>query len=112
MQATFSYESMEDMKSMYYEQKDVNTWFMFEKMTSNLQEEICEEIDREIIKKIKRRSASYLPFFFCFFLLILLQRTCQSSIEILPYIIDQKKPCILTQNFDQLEFDLESYFIQ
>lgn len=34
MQATFSYESMEDMKSMYYEQKDVNTWFMFEKMTT------------------------------------------------------------------------------
>ena len=53
MQATFSYESMEDMKTMYYEQKDVNTWFMFRKMTSNLQQEICEEIDREIIKKLK-----------------------------------------------------------
>lgn len=53
MQATFSYESMEDMKSMYYEQKDVNTWFLFEKMTSNLQQEMCEEIDREIIKKLK-----------------------------------------------------------
>ena len=53
MQATFSYESMEDMKTMYYEQKDVNTWFMFKKMTSNLQREICEEIDREIIKKLK-----------------------------------------------------------
>lgn len=53
MQATFSYESVEDMKSMYFEQKDVNTWFLFEKMTSNLQEEICEEIDREILKKLK-----------------------------------------------------------
>lgn len=31
MQATFSYESMEDMKSMYYEQKDVNAWFMLKK---------------------------------------------------------------------------------
>ena len=53
MQATFSYESVEDMKSMYYEQKDVNTWFMFRKMTTHLQEEICEEIDREILKKLK-----------------------------------------------------------
>lgn len=53
MQATFSYESMEDMKTMYYEQKDVNTWFMFRKMTTHLQEEICEEIDREILKKLK-----------------------------------------------------------
>ena len=53
MQATFSYESIEDMKTMYYEQKDVNAWLMFRKMTSNLQKEICEEIDREIIKKLK-----------------------------------------------------------
>lgn len=52
MQATFSYESVEDMKSMYYEQKNVNTWFLFEKMTSNLQQEICEEIDREILEKL------------------------------------------------------------
>lgn len=52
MQATFSYESVEDMKSMYYEQKIVNTWFLFEKMTSNLQQEICEEIDREILEKL------------------------------------------------------------
>lgn len=28
MQATFSYESVEDT----YKQKDVNTWFLFEKM--------------------------------------------------------------------------------
>lgn len=53
MQATFSYESMEDMKSMYYEQKDVNTWFAFENMLKTLQQEICEEIDREILKKLK-----------------------------------------------------------
>lgn len=33
MQATFSYESVEDMKSMYYDHKNVNTWYMFEKMT-------------------------------------------------------------------------------
>ena len=33
MQATFSYESAEDMRAMYYEQKDVNSWFLFEKMT-------------------------------------------------------------------------------
>ena len=52
MQATFSYESVEDMKSMYYEQKNVNTWLLFEKMTSNLQQEICEEIDREILEKL------------------------------------------------------------
>lgn len=57
MQATFSYESMEDMKSMYYEQKDVNTWFAFKKMTSKLQQEICEEIDREIIKKSAQQCA-------------------------------------------------------
>ena len=57
MQATFSYESMEDMKSMYYEQKDVNTWFMFEKMTSNLQQEMCDEIDREILKKLTAQFA-------------------------------------------------------
>ena len=56
MQATFSYESMEDMKTMYYEQKDVNTWFMFRKMTSNLQKEICEEIDREIIERLKEEA--------------------------------------------------------
>ena len=56
MQATFSYESMEDMKSMYFEQKDVNTWFMFKKMTSNLQQEICEEIDREIIERLKKEA--------------------------------------------------------
>lgn len=31
MQATFSHESAEDMKSMYYEQKDVNAWFMFKR---------------------------------------------------------------------------------
>ena len=53
IQATFSYESMEDMKSMYYEQKDVNTWFMFEKMTKNLQQEVREEIDIEIIERLK-----------------------------------------------------------
>lgn len=57
MQATFSYESMEDMKSMYYEQKDVNAWFMFKQMTSKLQQEICEEIDREIIKKLAQQCA-------------------------------------------------------
>ena len=57
MQATFSYESAEDMKSMYYEQKDVNAWFMFKKMTSKLQQEICEEIDREIIKKLAQHCA-------------------------------------------------------
>lgn len=56
MQATFSYESVEDMKSMYYEQKNVNTWFLFEKMTSNLQQEICEEIDREIIERLKEEA--------------------------------------------------------
>ena len=56
MQATFSYESIEDMKSMYYEQKDVNTWFMFEKMTKNLQQEVCEEIDREIIERLKEEA--------------------------------------------------------
>ena len=56
MQATFSYESVEDMKTMYYEQKDVNTWFMFRKMTSNLQKEICEEIDREIIERLKEEA--------------------------------------------------------
>lgn len=56
MQATFSYESVEDMKSMYFEQKDVNTWFLFEKMTSNLQQEMCEEIDREIIKRLKEEA--------------------------------------------------------
>ena len=44
---------MEDMKSMYYEQKDVNTWFMFEKMTKNLQQEVREEIDIEIIERLK-----------------------------------------------------------
>lgn len=53
MQATFSYETVEDMKSMYYDHKNVNTWYMFEKMTNGLQQEICEEIDREIIKKLK-----------------------------------------------------------
>lgn len=56
MQSTFSYESVEDMKSMYYEQKNVNTWFLFEKMTSNLQQEICEEIDREILEKLTHRA--------------------------------------------------------
>lgn len=56
MQATFSYESMEDLKSMYYEQKDVNTWFLFEKMTSSLQQEVCEEIDREIIERLKKEA--------------------------------------------------------
>lgn len=56
MQSTFSYESMEDMKSMYYEQKDVNTWFMFEKMTKNLQEEVCKELDREIIERLKKEA--------------------------------------------------------
>jgi len=55
VQATFSYESMEDMKSMYYEQKDVNTWFAFENMLKSLQQEICEEIDREIIKKLAQQ---------------------------------------------------------
>jgi len=55
VQATFSYESMEDMKSMYYEQKDVNTWFAFENMLKHLQQEICEEIDREIIKKLAQQ---------------------------------------------------------
>lgn len=57
MQATFSYESMEDMKSMHYEQKDVNTWFMFKKMTSSLQQEMCDEIDREILKKLTAQFA-------------------------------------------------------
>ena len=57
MQATFSYESAEDMKSMYYEQKDVNTWFAFENMLKSLQQEICEEIDREIIKKLAQHCA-------------------------------------------------------
>lgn len=57
MQVTFSYESTEDMKSMYYEQKDVNAWFMFKQMTSKLQQEICEEIDREIIKKLAQQCA-------------------------------------------------------
>lgn len=57
MQATFSYESMEDMKSMYYEQKDVNTWFAFENMLKTLQQEICEEIDRDIIKKLAQQCA-------------------------------------------------------
>lgn len=61
MQATFSYESMEDMKSMYYEQKDVNTWFMFKKMTKHLQEEICEEIDREIIERLKKEGQLTCP---------------------------------------------------
>lgn len=45
------------MKSMYYEQKDVNAWFMFKQMTSKLQQEICEEIDREIIKKLAQQCA-------------------------------------------------------
>ena len=57
MQATFSYESTEDMKSMYYEQKDVNTWFAFENMLKTLQQEICEEIDRDIIKKLAQQCA-------------------------------------------------------
>lgn len=52
MQATFSYESVEDMKSMYYEQKNVNTWFLFENMLKPLQ----QEIDREIIKKLKEEA--------------------------------------------------------
>lgn len=56
VQATFSYESIEDMKSMYYEQKDVNTWFAFENMLKPLRQEICEEIDREI-KKLAQQCA-------------------------------------------------------
>ena len=56
MQVTFSYESAEDMKSMYYEQKDVNTWFAFENMLKPLRQEICEEIDREI-KKLAQQCA-------------------------------------------------------
>ena len=48
---------MEDMKSMYYEQKDVNTWFAFENMLKTLQQEICEEIDRDIIKKLAQQCA-------------------------------------------------------
>lgn len=57
MQATFSYESMEDLKSMHFEQKDVNAWYAVEQLLKHFQQEMCEEIDRESLKKLEAQFA-------------------------------------------------------
>lgn len=57
MQATFSYESMEDLKSMHFEQKDVNAWYAVEQLLKHFQQEMCEEIDKESLKKLEAQFA-------------------------------------------------------
>ena len=49
MQAQYSESSKDDL----FDTKDVNAWYAVEQLLKPLQQEICEEIDREIIKKLK-----------------------------------------------------------
>lgn len=51
MQATFSYES--DFFQLY-DSKDVIAWYKLQRFTKSLQQEMCEEIDREIIENLRR----------------------------------------------------------
>lgn len=53
MQAKYTVESESDFSKMFNGLKDVNAWYALERLTKSLQQEICEEIDREIIKKLK-----------------------------------------------------------
>lgn len=52
MNAKYTVESESDFSKMF-DTKDVNAWYALERLTKSLQNEICEEIDREIIKKLK-----------------------------------------------------------
>lgn len=52
MQATYTEESANNISDI----KDVNAWYALEQMLKPLQQEICEEIDREILKKLAHRA--------------------------------------------------------
>ena len=53
MQAKYTVESESNFSKMFNGLKDVNMWYALERLTTSMQHEICEEIDREIIKKLK-----------------------------------------------------------
>lgn len=53
MKAKYTVESESDFSKMFNGTKDVNAWYALERLTNSLQQEMCEEIDREIIKKLK-----------------------------------------------------------
>ena len=61
MQAKYTVESESDLSKLFNGLKDVNAWYAFERLTKSLQQEICEEIDREIIKKLKEGVQSTCP---------------------------------------------------
>lgn len=52
MNAKYTVESESNFSKMF-DTKDVNAWYALKRLTKSLQQEICEEIDREIIKKLK-----------------------------------------------------------
>ena len=53
MQATYTEESANNL----YGTKDVNAWYALEQMLKPLRQEICEEIDREILEKLAAQFA-------------------------------------------------------
>ena len=53
MKAKYTVESESDFSKMFNGTKDVNVLYALEHLTKSLQYEICEEIDREIIKKLR-----------------------------------------------------------
>jgi len=55
MQAKYTVESESNFSKMFNGLKDVNMWYALERLTTSMQHEICEEIDREIIKKLAQQ---------------------------------------------------------
>lgn len=53
MQATYSETSKDDLSNA----KDVNTWYALEQFLKQIQQEMCEEIDRETLKKLEAQFA-------------------------------------------------------
>lgn len=53
MQVKYTVESESDFSKMFNGTKDVIAWYALERLTKSLQQEVCEEIDKEIIKKLK-----------------------------------------------------------
>lgn len=57
MNAKYTVEYESDFSKMFNSIKDVNVWHAFERLTKSLQNEICEEIDRETLKKLAAQFA-------------------------------------------------------
>lgn len=53
MQATYSETSKDDLSNA----KDVNAWYAVEQFLKQIQQEMCEEIDRESLKKLEAQFA-------------------------------------------------------